>query len=99
MLNKITHITVIFILSIGLSWSQSETELFEQGNEAYLNEAYDSAFVIYSKIESLDYYSTELFQNMGTAAYKTGDIPNAVYYFEKGLKLKKGNKDIEHNLK
>lgn len=99
MLNKITSITVIFMLSISLSWSQSENELFQQGNEAYLNENYDSAFALYSKIESADYCSAELFQNMGTAAYKTGNIPNAVYYFEKGLKLNPGNIDLEHNLK
>lgn len=98
MLNKITYTVVIFILSISLSWSQSETELFNQANEAYVNEAYDSAFSIYSKIESQDFYSAELYQNMGTAAYKSGDIPNAVYYFEKGLKLSPGNKDLEHNV-
>lgn len=98
MLNKITTSLVIFALSIGLSWSQTETKLFEQANEAYINEAYDSAFYLYEKLESLDFYSTELFQNMGTAAYKMGDIPNAVYYFEKGLKLNPGNKDLEHNL-
>ena len=38
MLNKITSIIVIFMLSISLGSSQSENELFEQGNEAYLNE-------------------------------------------------------------
>ncbi len=98
MLNKITTIIVIFTLSIGLSWSQKETELFEQANDAYVNEAYDSAFALYSQIEENDFYSTELFQNMGTAAYKMGDIPNAVYYFEKGLKLSPSNKDLVHNL-
>lgn len=98
MLNKITYTIVIFLLSIGLSRSQTEMELFEDANAAYNNEAYDSAFALYSKIESNDFYSTELFQNMGTAAYKLGDTPNAAYYFEKGLKLNPGNKDLEHNL-
>ena len=99
MLNKITTSFVIFMLSIGLSWSQSENKLFEKGNEAYVNESYDTAFSIYEDIEEQGFYSAELFQNMGTAAYKLGDIPNAVYYFEKGLKLHPGNLDLEHNLK
>jgi tetratricopeptide (TPR) repeat protein len=86
------------MLNIGQYWSQSELELFEKANDAYSNEEYDSAFALYEKIESSEFYSTELFQNMGTAAYKKGDIPNAVYYYEKGLKLNPGNKDLEHNL-
>ena len=98
MQNRLIYIVLFFLSFIHVNHSQSEEEIFKSANEAYVNEQYDSAFFLYSKIESQDKYSVELFQNMGTVAYKLDDVPNAVYYFEKGLKLHPGNKDLLHNL-
>ena len=98
MQNRLIYILVLFIGIANCGIAQNAEELFKKGNEAYTNEEYDSAFLLYSKIEAADKYSVELYQNMGTAAYKLDDVPNAIYYFEKGLKLHPTNKDLLHNL-
>lgn len=87
MLNKIVYILLALLFCVSWNPAQTAEELFKLGNTAYANEEYDSAFSIYSKIEHKDLYSVELYKNMGSAAYHLNDIPNAVYYFEKGLKL------------
>lgn len=65
----------------------------------YLASNYDEALRIYDSIYSLNYSSPELFYNMGNCYYNTGDIANAVYFYEKALALNPGDKDIKHNLK
>jgi len=76
----------------------SVDELFEVGNAFYEKEDFKSAFEVYSIIETKDYYAPELYLNMGNASYKLDDIPNAIYYFEKGLKFSPGSEDLKHNL-
>jgi tetratricopeptide (TPR) repeat protein len=65
----------------------------------YLAADYENALRIYDSIYSLNYSSPELFYNLGNCYYNTGDIANAVYFYEKALALSPGNKDIKHNLK
>jgi hypothetical protein len=92
-------IAIAFILSFLLGFSESTPESsFAAANEAYDNQQYDSSLVLYQSIMDEGYSSPELFQNMGTSAYKLDLIPEAVYYFEKGLKLSPGNDDLIHNL-
>ncbi len=88
------------ILSLLVGFTQSSPEeLFQQANDAYDQQQYDSSLVLYQLIEEQEMVSAELYQNMGTAAYKLNLVPDAIYYFEKGLKLNPGNDDLEHNLK
>lgn len=92
-------VAIVFLLSFLLGISQSPEEQFKAANEAYDNQQYDTCLQMYQAIENQGLSSAELYQNMGTAAYKLDLIPESVYYFEKGLKLTPGSADLQHNLK
>lgn len=93
----ITSILFSVLITLGFC-SESYEELFKMGNKAYDNQQFDSSLYAYQKIESSGYSSPELFKNMGNASYKLGLIPEAIFYYEKSLKLNPGNNDLIHNL-
>lgn len=99
MLVKLSIIFTLMLSSLIGFAVQSPQELFEAANKSYDNQQYDSSLTIYLEIEKQGLSSPELYQNMGTASYKLNLVPEAIYYFEKGLKLNPGNDDLEHNLK
>jgi len=72
--------------------------VFKEGNKLYEDHNYEGAVNSYNNLIE-DYYSPELFLNLGNAYYKLDDIPNTVLYYEKALKLKPGDVNILHNLK
>ena len=92
-------VAILFIFSFLLGFAGKDAnELFKAANDAYDAQQYDSSLTLYRSIEEKGLVSAELYQNMGTAAYKLDLVPEAVFYFEKGLKLSPGNDDLKHNL-
>lgn len=71
---------------------------FEHGNNAYINQQYDSAISYYNNILELDVHSSELYFNLGNAYFKLNDIPSAILYYEKAKKYAPGDEDILNNL-
>jgi tetratricopeptide (TPR) repeat protein len=67
------------------------TELFSSGR---VQEALDQWITIYNS----GFRSAALCYNIGNAYFKLDKIPNAILYYEKGLLLKPGDKDIKYNL-
>ncbi len=91
---------IIFILSILLSLETiGEEKLFSKANEEYTNENYTLAISLYDSIKSIGLESSELFYNLGNCYYKTQDWANAIWYYEKSLKLNANNESALHNLK
>lgn len=80
--------------------SQNSTmeELFAKANEIYNQGQYDSALQLYEGILEKDMVSAAVFYNMGNACYKLKNIPKAILYYEKALKLEPNDKDIIKNL-
>lgn len=74
------------------------TEVFNQGNKQYEEHNYEAAINSYKEL-CQEFYSPELFLNLGNSYYKLDDIPNTILYYEKALKLSPGNVNILHNLK
>lgn len=72
-------------------------EIFNQANEAYQNEDYESAKNFYLQLED-DYASFEYYYNLGNTYYKLNDIPSSILYYEKGHKIDPNNDDLETNL-
>jgi hypothetical protein len=72
--------------------------LFDQGNQYFQQENYQKAIESYSSILSRGDASAEVYFNLGNAYYKTGDLANAILNYERALKLKPRDQDIEHNL-
>ncbi len=66
---------------------QSADSLFRHANELYKQGNYAAAEDTYRKIAESGYHSAELYYNLGNTAYKQNRLIDAVYYFEKALKL------------
>lgn len=72
--------------------------VFQEANTLYENQQYDEAKEQYQTLLNAELYSSELYQNLGNTYYKLDDIPSAILYFEKALKLSPGDDNIMHNL-
>ncbi len=73
--------------------------IIRMGNEAYNEGMYQKAIVLYDSVLSDGLVSRDLYYNMGNAYFKINNLPNAILYYEKALKLDPGNEDILFNLK
>lgn len=88
---------LLFIVTqIGVA--QTTEDLFKNANEYYKNEKIEEAIVLYEKIESQGFISSELFYNLGNAYYKLNKVGPSIYYYEKALKLNPLNEDVKNNL-
>jgi tetratricopeptide (TPR) repeat protein len=90
---------IIFILSILLSLETIGGEtIFSKANEEYKNENYPAAISLYDSINFIGLESSELFYNLGNCYYKKQDWANAIWHYEKALKLNINNESTLHNL-
>lgn len=72
--------------------------LFETGNEAYNEGDYSEALENYEQILESGETSAELYFNLANTHYKLNNVGPGIYYYEKALQLKPGDKDIKANL-
>ncbi|OYT16011.1 MAG: hypothetical protein B7C24_10020 [Bacteroidetes bacterium 4572_77] len=87
-----------FVLSSNNTYAQSFTKNLYQAEHLYNNSKYDSAALLYQQVIDSGYQSPELYYNLGNTYYKLQEIPTAILYYEKALKLKPNNENIHHNL-
>lgn len=90
---------ILIIISIQLSilLSQSIDELFNSGNEFYNEKKYKKAFKEYEKILEKDYFSEDLYLNLGNAYFQDSEHGLARWSYEMGLKLNSRNADLINN--
>ena len=88
---------LIFALGSLTVYSQN-TELFEQATTAYNQGAYEKAIENYLEIVNNGEHSAALYYNLGNCYYKLNQIAPSIYYYEKALLLKPGDKEIKNNL-
>ena len=96
-----SRIIFIFLLLVSVSIKadiSDPTGVFNEGNKQYEEHNYEAAINSYEGLCE-EFYSPELFLNLGNSYYKLDDIPNTILYYEKALKLSPGNLNILHNLK
>ena len=72
--------------------------LYQMGNDAILQEDFNSAIVSYEQILEFGGNHPDLYYNLGNAFYKFNQVGNAVWAFEKGLQLNPRDKDLQFNL-
>lgn len=78
---------------------QSDTELWDAANTAYIRSDYSGALRIYDAIAKRGLESSKLYYNMGNAYYKSNELGRAILYYNRALELSPSDEDIRHNLK
>lgn len=71
---------------------------FEEANELYSNESYDSAAVMYESLLEENQYSFEIFYNLGNAYFRSNKLGKAILYWEKARKIEPSNQQVIDNL-
>ena len=87
--------TLIITLLVSIS-SFASDQLFEKANKAYNNSDYTSAITLYDSILITGLESSELYYNLANSHYKAQDWANAIWHYEKSLKLEKNDKTIQN---
>ena len=93
-MNKLSLIFV-FLISFNLYGNDS---LFVSANSDYANQEYNAAIKKYNLILSSNLESPELYYNLANSFFKINEIHQAIYYYEKALKIKPDFDDAKENL-
>lgn len=72
--------------------------LFQQGNARYQDGDYAGAAEAYMAVVEGGYESSELYYNLGNAYFRLNDLARSVLYYERALRLDRGNDDAAANL-
>ncbi len=91
-------VIVLMQLPILLFGQNFGTEILK-AEQYYAEAKYDSARLTYQKVLAKGYHSAELYYNLGNVFYKQNEIPSAILYYEKALKLDPSNDNVLFNLK
>ena len=76
----------------------AQQTLFDQANDNYKQEQYESAIALYDSVQSLGLSSAELYYNLGNAHYKMGHIAACILNYERALQLAPQDRDVAYNL-
>ncbi len=88
----------ILILCVSFCGFAQNNTLFEKGNKAYNEGAYEEAARHYQNIIDQGEHSAELYFNLGNTYYKLNKIAPSIYNYEKALLLKPNDTEIKNNL-
>jgi len=78
--------------------AESNEELALRARKAYEKGDYAGSIESYEKILGKGYESVVLYYNLGNAYFRNVNIPSAILFYEKALKLEPNHPDIRHNL-
>ncbi len=97
-MKKTLLIILASILTIQ-SYSFNLTEVVDSASFYYNKSDYENAIIFYDSIIKTGYISDKIYLNAGNCYYKTGNLANAIYYYEKSLSINSSNETAQHNLK
>ena len=90
---------VAILLAVGnLTAFAAEESRWEEAAAAYTSADYAAALAGYKAIEAESLVSPDLFYNIANCFFKLGDMPHAILYYEKCLKLAPAHADARNNL-
>lgn len=84
------------LLVSGMSRQEAEA-LVADANTAYTGGHYTEALALYDSART-EYGSASLLYNIGNCHFKLNDIPRAILFYERALRLSPGADDIQGNL-
>lgn len=89
-----TYIFVVMITQVSLA----NQATFDEANEFYANESYDSALVRYESLLEDKKHSFEIYYNLGNTYFRTNQLGKAILYWEKARKIKPSDQQVIDNL-
>lgn len=92
-------IIALAVAQVVFASGEGAATLFNQGNDYYTKGDYDGALRSYKHALEQKVADPKLEQNIGSAYLKKGDIGQAIYHFERGLRLAPRDGDLRHDLK
>ena len=98
---KVSNVKLLFaflLLIPGLLLAQDPEALFQQANQAYQQQNFEKAAVLYQQIISQGYESRDVYYNLGNCYYRLNQVGQSVLYYEKALKLDPHDADVRYNL-
>tara|TARA_B100000925_G_C22005300_1_gene473365 strand:+ start:1446 stop:2180 length:735 start_codon:yes stop_codon:yes gene_type:complete len=87
------YLISILLLSTNLFANES---LFKKANNEYEKGNYEIAIQTYEQLINLDKISSELYYNLGNSYYKIENLAEAIWCYEKSLKIKNDKKAVEN---
>ena len=95
---KRNFLIVLIIISYVCKGNDDAYHQFEKGNSLYASQEFDSALIAYKTVLQSKMISKELYLNLGNTFFKLDSIPQAILFYEKGIKLAPGDADLSYNL-
>lgn len=93
---------VVMLMMLPFAASAQEKDyvdsLWNAANEAYVEGRWNDAVSGYEMISSMGLESASLYCNAGDAWFKDGNVPKAILYYERALKLDPSYSDARYNL-
>lgn len=89
--------TYLFIL-LSISCVAQGSAMFQVANEEYNKGDFKAALESYKAVLSKGELSPQVYYNMGNCYYRLDRNTEAIYYYERALKLDPSDEDVEHNL-
>lgn len=86
------------LVSLTATAQTSTEELWKRGNRLYAAGDYNGALMVYDSIRNEGWAGAKLFYNMGNAYFKSGNLGEAILYYNKAQKLAPADDDVAYNL-
>ena len=98
--DAVLALMLLFSLSFTVSAQEKEyvDSLWNAANSAYVEGRWSDAADTYGLISDMGLESASLYCNMGDAYFKDGNIPAAILYYERALKLDPSYSDARYNI-
>ncbi|MCD4679268.1 MAG: TonB-dependent receptor [Bacteroidales bacterium] len=97
-MKKLISIYIFTFLLIPL-FASDHSLIINDANKAYSEGQYADAIELYEQLINNGLESPELYYNLGNSYFKINDLPSAILYYEKAIKLDPGDEDVIFNLK
>jgi hypothetical protein len=80
------------------SYAQDDTDWKAQSETALTNQDFATATIALDQLRKSGTVSPELYLAQGNTYYQSGDLGRSVLAYERGLRLRPGNRDLKNNL-
>ena len=98
MKNLVIIISFVLLAASAPAQLAEQERMMEQANQSYSSGDYTLAVTQYESVQGSGYESSGLYFNLGNAYFKLNNIPAAILYYEKAVKLDPTDENIRFNL-